>query len=162
MNLRPATPADASALARIYNHYVRESIATFEIKEIPDRVMTERLLRVLNELPWLVAESDQGIRGYAYANWWKGRPAYRNSVETTIYLDPHEIGQGLGVQLYSDLIERLSLAGLHTAIGGIALPNQASISLHEKLGFQKVAHFRQVGHKFDRWIDVGYWQLLLS
>jgi phosphinothricin acetyltransferase len=83
-------------------------------------------------------------------------------VESTIYLRPDAAGRGLGTKLYSSLLAELRDRQLHVAIGGIALPNAASVALHEKLGFEKVAHFRQVGNKFDRWVDVGYWQLILG
>ena len=85
----------------------------------------------------------------------------RFSVETTIYLSSRQLGAGIGTTLYRRLLELLKTRGLHLAIGGVALPNQASIALHEKLGFQKVAHFGEVGFKFGRWIDVAYWELKL-
>jgi phosphinothricin acetyltransferase len=112
-------------------------------------------------LPWLVFETAAGIAGYAYAAPWKARAAYRHSVESSIYLAPHATGKGLGSALYSELIADLRRLGMHCVIGGAALPNPASVALHDKLGFIKVADFRQVGFKFGRWIDVSYWELLL-
>ncbi len=109
-------------------------------------------------LPWLVAQSRDGVIGFAYASAWKGRCAYRYSVESTVYLEPGAAGRGLGTALYSALLERLRELGCHAVIGGIALPNEPSVALHEKLGMRKVAHFAQVGFKFGRWVDVGYWQ----
>ena len=100
--------------------------------------------------------------GFAYAGRWHERSAYRHTVETSIYLDPARVGKGLGTRLYSALIDRLRARGdLHAAIGGIALPNKASVSLHERLGFEKTAHYREIGFKQGRWIDVGYWQRIL-
>lgn len=102
------------------------------------------------------------LLGYCYASKWKGRCAYRYSVESTVYLSPDATGKGIGSKLYGTLLAELRQRQFHTVIGGIALPNPASVALHEKLGFEKVAQFRQVGNKFGRWIDVGYWQLLLQ
>jgi len=99
--------------------------------------------------------------GYAYANKWKSRRAYKHSVESTIYIQSGELYKGIGTILYGELINRLKNLGFHSIIGGIAMPNEASINLHEKLGFEKVAHFKEVGFKFEKWIDVGYWELLL-
>jgi phosphinothricin acetyltransferase len=104
---------------------------------------------------------DGSVIGYAYATRWRARPAYRHAVESTVYLDPAAAGQGLGARLYRQLLKQLQAGGLHTVIAGIAQPNERSVALHERLGFRKVAHFAQVGRKFDRWVDVAYWQLLL-
>ena len=114
-------------------------------------------------LPWLVAEGPaQECAGYAYAGRrHKNRCAYRHSVEVTVYVEPEAVGAGWGTQLYAGLFAALRQTAAHFAVGGIALPNDASVALHEKFGMRKVAHFSEVGFKFDRWIDVGYWQLLL-
>ena len=160
--IRNAENRDASALARIYNPYVLDSTITFEEQVVADEPMTERIREVLDSgLPWLVDEDDGIVRGFAYASRWKGRCAYRYSAETTVYLGRSAIGQGLGRWLYGELLERLRAKTLHVAIGGIALPNPASIALHERLGIRQVAHFAEVGFKFGRWIDVGYWQRIL-
>jgi phosphinothricin acetyltransferase len=111
-------------------------------------------------LPWLVGEQEGAVVGYACATPWKGRSAYRFTVEVSVYLDPSCTGRGWGTRLYERLFERLARRGIHAAIGGIALPNDASVALHEKLGMAKVAHFRETGFKLGRWIDVGYWQRL--
>lgn len=94
--------------------------------------------------------------GYAYASKWKGRCAYRYSVEVSVYLHAEQSGQGMGTALYSALFKQLSELGYHVAIGGIALPNAASVALHEKFGMKKVAHFKEIGFKFGQWVDVGY------
>lgn len=160
--VRPATPADAAAIAGVYNHYVRDTIITFEEQEVSADDMIGRIGEVVAaSLPWLVAERDGRLLGYACAGKWKGRCAYRYSVESTVYLDPAFTGQGLGTLLYRALLASLRPVSIHAVIGGIALPNAASVALHEKLGFAKVAHFREVGFKFGRWIDVGYWQVTL-
>jgi phosphinothricin acetyltransferase len=111
--------------------------------------------------PWLVAEQGSEVVGYAYATPWKTRSAYRFSAEITAYLSPAHARRGIGTQLYAELFSILRAQGIHAVMGCIALPNDASVALHEKLGLRKVAHFQQVGFKLDRWIDVGYWQRLL-
>jgi len=161
--IRAATTDDAAEIARIYNHYIRESHATFETDPVPDEDIAARI-RDSGELslPWLVAEDGDTIAGYAYASKWKGRCAYRYSVESTVYLDPAMTGRGLGLPLYRALLDAISAGGsMHAVIAGISLPNEPSIRLHEKLGFEKVGVFPEVGYKFDRWIDVGYWQGML-
>ena len=161
--VRAADSGDAAALARIYNHYIDHTVVTFEEQAITAADMAARVAEVeAAGLPWLVAEADGQVRGYAYASKWKGRCAYRYSVEVTVYLAPDAAGQGLGTLLYQALFEILRRKGMHAAMGGIALPNDASVALHEKFGMQKVAHFKEVGYKFERWIDVGYWQLTFA
>jgi len=163
LTVRPARPRDAAAIAGIYNHYVRETVVTFEEKPVSVGEMRTRV-RMIGALglPWLVAEAGSVVVGYAYANKWKERAAYRHSVEATVYLHADFTGRGIGRALYTRLIADLRGLGYHAIIGGIALPNAASVGLHEALGFRKVAHFEQVGRKFDRWIDVGYWQLTVA
>lgn len=161
--IRDAKAEDAAAIARIYGHYISNTIITFEETLVSNEEIRARLQKVTGAgLPWLVLEEDGAVVGYAYAGRWHERSAYRFSVETTIYLDAHQIGRGHGTTLYAALLERLRAQGLRAAIGGIALPNTSSVALHEKLGFRQVAHYREVGFKLDRWIDVGYWQLMLS
>jgi phosphinothricin acetyltransferase len=162
MRLRDATPDDAAAIAAIYNPYIAGTGVTFETEPVDAAEMARRIAETQAlPLPWTVAEVEGRLAGYAYATRWRARHAYRFAVESTIYLAPDAAGRGIGRTLYADLVARLRAQGLHTAIGGIALPNDASIALHERLGFRKVAHFEQVGFKQGRWIDVGYWQLAL-
>lgn len=160
--IRSGVIADAEAIARIYNYYIRESVITFEENDVSAQEMALRIAEVIDSsLPWLVAESHGVIVGFAYANKWKARSAYRFAVESTVYLDQQRIGQGIGTQLYQHLLVILRSKSLHTVIGGIAQPNAGSVALHERLGFTKVAHFKEVGFKFGRRVDVGYWQLAL-
>ena len=162
LSIRPVNTVDAAAIARIYNHYIAASCITFETEPVPAEVMAERIADTARAaLPWLVAETPNGISGYAHASRWHGRCAYRFSVESTVYLDPGCTGRGVGKRLYAALIDAIRDLSMRAVIGGIALPNEPSIRLHEGLGFRKVAHFEQVGFKHNRWIDVGYWQLLL-
>lgn len=161
--IRSATLADAPAIAGIYNHYVAKTIITFEEEPVSDQDMERRIGQVQSvSLPWLVAERDGTVQGFAYAGRWKDRSAYRFAVETTVYLDADFTGRGIGTRLYGDLLPLLDDRKMRVVIGGIALPNEASVSLHEKLGFKKVAHFNKVGFKFNRWIDVGYWEYMLG
>ncbi len=161
--IRPASTDDAAQITAIYNPYVLETTISFEEKPVSASEMVSRILAVQAEnLPWLVAEQAGQIIGYAYATPWRVRAAYRHSVETTVYLTRTACGQGLGKLLYERLLAALGDSGKRAVIGGIALPNAASIALHERLGFKPVARFEQVGYKAGRWVDVGYWQLLLD
>ena len=161
IDIREATAGDAVAIAAIYNHYVNHDIATFELEAVAAEAMRERIAAVQAQgLPWLAAAEEGVVRGYAYAAPWRARAAYRHSVETSIYLAPGAGGRGLGRRLYQALLAALP-SHVHAAIGGVSLPNPASVALHERLGFGKVAHFHEVGRKFGRWIDVGYWQRML-
>jgi L-amino acid N-acyltransferase YncA len=123
--------------------------------------MLQRIRETTQSLPWLVWEEDGRLLGFCYASKWKGRCAYRYSAGSTVYLHPASVGKGIGSQLYEALLTELRGRQIHTVIGGIALPNEASVALHERFGFEKVAHFKEVGRKFDEWIDIGYWQLIL-
>lgn len=160
--IRAVTKTDTSSIARIYNHYIRETTVTFEEKEISPKEIQSRIQKVeAAELPWLVAEDDTQIVGYAYATKWKERSAYRFSVEISVYVSHQHHGNGWGSKLYEALFAVLRKQDVHLVIGGITLPNDASIALHEKFGMEKVAHFKEIGFKFGQWLDVGYWQLKL-
>lgn len=161
-SIRPATVDDAEQVAAIYNYYIVNTVITFETEpveagEIAGRIEATNAI----PLPWLVAEADGQVLGYAYASKWKGRCAYRFAVESTIYLDSEQTGKGIGLPLYGALIDAIRAHSMRSVIGGISLPNDASVHLHERLGFRKVGHFERVGFKQDRWVDVGYWQLPL-
>jgi L-amino acid N-acyltransferase YncA len=160
--IRQATVSDSTLLCDIYNHYVLETTITFEEQAVTSEDMAQRIQDTLQNLPWLVWEEGAQVLGFCYASKWKGRCAYRHSVESTVYMRPQATRLGIGSQLYRALLANLRYRQLHTVIGGIALPNVSSVAFHEKFGFEKVAQFRQVGNKFDQWIDVGYWQLLLT
>ncbi|MGK5079117.1 arsinothricin resistance N-acetyltransferase ArsN1 family B [Janthinobacterium sp. HLX7-2] len=160
--IRLATTADAAAIATIYNHYVSSSTITFEEQIVGIDEMAQRIVSVGAQLPWYVFERAGEIVGYAYATPWRARSAYRFSVESTVYVARESVGKGIGRQLYSALIAELRRRQLQVVIGGISQPNEASVVLHERLGFVKVALFKRVGLKFDQWIDVGYWELQLG
>ena len=152
---------DAVQIVEIYNYYILNEVATFEETIITAEEMNWRIEEVITNFPWLVYESENQILGYAYATKWKGRSAYRHSVEVSVYLKHGESGKGIGSQLYTTLFEQLKKMNMHAIMGGVSLPNEASVALHEKFGFKKVAHFKEVGFKFGKWVDVGYWQLIV-
>ncbi|MDN0085133.1 N-acetyltransferase family protein [Crenobacter sp. SG2305] len=161
--IRPATAADAAAIAAIYAHYVANTTISFEEQVPTEAEMAQRLAATTSQgLPWLALEEDGRLLGYAYGGVWKGRSAYRHTVEASVYLDPAAGGRGLGSRLYQALFDLLREQGMHTVIASIALPNPASVALHERFGFAPAGRFSEVGRKFGQWHDVGYWQLLLS
>jgi L-amino acid N-acyltransferase YncA len=161
--VRPATDDDAVAVARIYDHYVERTSVTFEEATVPPSEIARRIRDVqAAALPWLVAARGGEVVGYAYAGPWHSRSAYRFSAEVTVYVDARFPRAGIGAQLYGALLPILEARGVHALLAAIALPNAASVALHERFGFAKVGHFAEIGLKFGRRIDVGYWQRLLG
>jgi phosphinothricin acetyltransferase len=151
----------AARVCEIYNHYVRATSITFETEEIAVPEMQARIAKA-RERHAFVGWLDQGtLLGYAYASKFRERKAYDATAETTIYLDPAAFRKGIGAKLYADLLARLAKSGFHAAIGVIALPNVASVALHEKAGFKKAGHLPEVGKKFGKWIDIGFWEKAL-
>lgn len=160
--VRAAELSDCNTIADIYNHYIEHTAITFEEEPVGASEMTRRMDEVrFALLPWVVAEVGDELVGYAYAHPWKARTAYRFSVEITVYVARDHTGRGIGSLLYDQLFPALQSRGIHAVIGGIALPNDASVALHEKFGLKRVAQFHEIGFKFNRWIDVGYWQRTL-
>ena len=161
--IRNARAKDAQDICAIYNYYVETSIATFDTEPKTPDYFVQRMKEVQTSHPWVVFEgNDEQVVGYAYGVQLKPRSAYSKSVEISVYLHKDAGGRGIGTKLYEGLIERLKEMGMHAIIGGVSLPNEHSVRLHEKLGFEKVAHFKEVGFKFNTWIDVGYWQLTVD
>jgi len=160
--IRPAQISDAKQIARIYNYYIEHSTHTFEEEVLEVTSIESKIENIIPHLPWLVYEEEGKILGYAYATKWRVRTAYRFSVECSVYVDKNHFKKGIGRNLYESLFEILKDKNIHLVIGGITLPNDASVILHEKMGFEKVAHFKEVGYKFNKWLDVGYWQLKLQ
>ena len=158
MGIRPCTPDDVDDICEIYNHYVRNTTITFEENPVDHSEMLERVESYTQTYPWYVCEVEGKVIGYAYATKWKERSAYKHSVEVTVYVKHLLTGKGYGKALYMALLNALYKMNCHLILAGIALPNDASIKLHESYGFKKVAHFSEVGRKFDSWIDVGYWE----
>ncbi len=159
--LRNVRPDDATSISEIYNHYVEHTAISFEELPVSAAEMRTRIVTVTETLPWLVCEEDGELLGYCYAAQWKARSAYRYSAETTVYLRPSAIGRGKGTLLFNALMTELRERDIHTVIGGVALPNPPSVRLLEKFGLRQIAYFSQVGYKFGKWIDVGYWQVVL-
>jgi phosphinothricin acetyltransferase len=156
VSIRLATPDDAAAIAAIYRPYVEQTRISFE-EDAPDAA--EIIRRMENPIhPWLAIEADGRVLGYASTSPMRNRHAYRWSVETGIYLDPAAQGRGLGRQLLNAHLDLLKRQGFVTVIAGIALPNEASVAVHEKLGFTLTGIERGVGFKLGEWVDVGRWQ----
>lgn len=160
MNIRQANLTDSEQIAQIYNFYIINTHHTFETEAITAEEMRNRIREILDNSPILIAETDGEIFGYAYAAPYKTRQAYRFSVEVSVYVKENAKQSGIGKMLYEKLFKELAETETHAIIAGIALPNEASIKLHENFGFEKVAHFSEVGYKFGEWIDVGYWERL--
>lgn len=159
--IRNASCADAPAICAIYNHYIVNTTVTFEEAALSDAQMAERISDVTQTYPWIVYVQGEAVIGYAYAGKWRARSAYNRTAEVSIYLDHKATGRGIGSKLMDELLRRLKAMDIHTAIGGASLPNDPSVALQEKFGFRKAAHFHEVGYKFGKWIDVGYWELAL-
>lgn len=163
MQIRPATLADAQAIADIYNPYIRDTTITFEYDSVTAEDMAARIGKTQKTFDWLVLEDDAGkLLGYAYYGKFRERKAYDGTVETSIYFDKTAIGKGYGRVLYTALLEAIRVRGFREVIGCLALPNEPSIALHEKMGFAKVGYFPGTGYKFGRYVDVGFWQLSLQ
>jgi phosphinothricin acetyltransferase len=160
--IRAATTGDASAIAEIYAHYVRTSTATFEL-DPPSAVEIGRRMTAIFDLglPYLVAEHEDRILGYAYAAQFRPRPAYRFAVENSVYVEADHLRQGIGRLLLKPLIEQCNKAGARQMIAGISGDNPASIALHATLGFAPVGVLRGVGFKFEKWLDVTLMQRAL-
>jgi len=161
MEIRSARLEDAARICKIYNYYVQNTSISFEEEPVGDDEMARRIEAITLHYPWIVYESEGSILGYAYANRWKDRSAYRFVAETTIYVSADHLGQGIGTALLGELLRRLGELKLHALMAVIALPNEKSVAIHEKFGFKKAAHFSEVGYKHGRWIDVGYWEKML-
>jgi L-amino acid N-acyltransferase YncA len=163
MRIRAATPDDAAAIAAIYAPYVTASAVSFEVAPPDEAEMRQRIEVGGGLYPWLVAcAENDAVIGYAYATAFRARPAYRYVVETSVYLDPGHHGRGAGRMLYQALIRTLEKQRFAQAIAAITLPNDASVRLHEALGFAPAGVYRQVGYKGGRWLDVGLWQRALA
>nr|WP_279672605.1 N-acetyltransferase family protein [Flexivirga meconopsidis] len=157
--IRDAVPStDAAACAAIYAPYVIDTEITFET-EAPDAAeFQQRIERAQDQHVWLIAENDGDTVGYAYAVPFKARAAYRFSCEVSVYLAPSAHGQGIGGELYVELLDRLAKRGMRMACAGITLPNDASLALHRSLGFTESGIYRRIGWKHGRWRDVAWFQ----
>lgn len=163
VTVRPAVETDIRDIATIYNHEVANSIATFDLEAPTLDYWHEKLTGYHPGDHLLVAvDSDEDVVGYAYSWSYRPRPAYSLTRETSIYLDPSVRGQGIGRILYPALLDTMAASGVHTAVALVALPNPGSVRLHKAVGFEHVGTMREVGYKFDQWIDVEWYQKFLS
>lgn len=161
MHVRQIVMADAPAIQAIYAPYVTGTTISFE-EVAPDIAEVERrIAAILPHYPYLVAEADGQVVGYAYASEHRTRSAYRTSIDVTVYVAPGAQRRGIARSLYARLLPAAAGLGYHAAFAGIVLPNEASVGLHESMGFEQVGIYREVGRKFDAWHDVGWWQRLL-
>ena len=162
IEIRVANLADAEEIARIYRPYVSDSVISFELEPPSAEDFAERMAAAGDSYPWLVAAGSEGLLGYAYGGRHRGRPAYRFSVEVSVYLDEDATGQGLGRRLMTALLDDLASRGFNTALAGTTLPNPASIALFTALGFEEIGVFHRVGFKFGGWHDVSWWEKRLG
>ena len=162
MYMRPVTAGDAERIAEIYNWYVLNTIITFETDVVSPQEMTKRIQENFINHDWLVGEVNQKVVAYAYYGPFRARAAYNHAVESTIYLSQGSMGKGFGRTLYAQLLQSVKDRGFREAIGVIALPNPQSIALHRAMGFAEVGVLKRVGYKFERYIDVGLWQLSVA
>ena len=162
IHIRVAQSADAQAIAAIYAPYVRDTAISFETEPPSAGIMAQRIARTLETHPWLVAERDGVVVGYAYAGKHRERAAYRWSVEVTVYVDSAACQSGVGRALYAALLDVLRRQGFRSALAEIVLPNAGSVRLHEAAGFKPIGAYKDVGFKLGRWHDIGYWRLGLD
>jgi L-amino acid N-acyltransferase YncA len=160
--IRPATEADASAVAEIYAPYVTRTAITFETEAPNAAVMAERIAKTVETHPWLVADRGSKIAGFAYASKHSDRPAYRWTVNVTIYVRESDREKGVGGALYSALLNTLRKQGFRSAFAEIVLPNPGSVRLHEISGFKPIGVHKDIGFKLGHWQDISYWRLALS
>lgn len=160
-SIRAATIDDAAAVAEIYRPIVESTTISFEETAPGADEIARRIHETTRTHPWLIAQSGEGVAGYAYGSRHRERSAYRYSVDVSVYVAQTARRCGIGAALYEALFVRLRELGFHRAFAGIALPNEASIRLHRRCGFEPVGIYKEVGRKFDRWLDVSWWQKAL-
>lgn len=153
---------DSKTITTIYNEYVVHSVATFDTEPVREEDMRTRIAEISAHYPYFVYETDGKVVGYCYAHSWKQKAAYNYTLETTIYLAPEYVGKGIGKLLMQRLIEECRREGYHALIACITEANEVSSALHLGLGFKQVSHFKKVGLKFGRWLDVMDYELLLA
>ena len=158
MMIRPVQLSDAAAIRAFYQPYVTETAITFEVDVPTVQEFESRITKTLPQFPYLVAEVDGKVVGYAYASTYYARAAYDWTTELSIYVSKEARGQGVGSDLYTALEEELQARGYLRFLACIAVPNEASISMHEKRGYVQVAHFPKIGYKFNKWHDIVWMQ----
>ncbi|MFI1772191.1 GNAT family N-acetyltransferase [Thalassobellus citreus] len=150
---------DAQELLNIYNYYVLNTVVTFDLEVSKLNSFTKKIIDIKTDFPFIVYEEAGEILGYAYGSKFRPRPAYNYTVETTVYVKHGAHGKQIGTKLYKELLKQLKQSHFHTALGVLTVPNEPSIKLHEKFGFNQVAHLKEAGLKFGKWHDIGFWQL---
>jgi L-amino acid N-acyltransferase YncA len=160
--IRVATVTDARAIAAIYAPYVLETAISFEETPPEAAEMAARMASILDVYPYLVFEDGERVLGYAYGSQHRSKPAYRWTVETTVYVDGQAQRRGVGRALYAELLPLLTRQGFHTAFAGIVPPNEKSVALHEAMGFSYLGTFAEIGFKFGKLQDLGWWGRTLS
>ncbi len=160
--IRNVSLRDAKAIVDIYNEYITNSVATFDMEPLEVEEMECRIAKIASSYPYLVYVDHDEVVGYCYAHPWKEKAAYQYTLEVTIYLSPGYKGRGIGRRLMERLIEECRAGGFHALIACITEGNEASFSLHEKLGFKRISHFEKVGLKFGRWLDVIDYELIID
>ena len=160
--IRLATPRDAAGIHAIYAPIVRDTFVSFELEAPTESQLAQRIAATLRKYPWLVFEDAEGVAGYAYAGEHRERLAYQWSVDVSCYVHPRARGRGIGSALYRALARVLRAQGFCNAFVGIALPNAASVALHESVGFTPLGVYRNVGYKLGAWHDSGWWQCTLG
>lgn len=162
MKIRAAIDSDFPRMLQIYAPYILSTAITFDTNLPSPEEWAQKISEVQKKFPWIVAEENGMVMGYAYASPFKSRCAYEWSVESSVYVDQEARARGIGKSLYEALLDLLKEQGVVNVIGGISLPNEPSVKFHEKFGFKPVARFFDVGFKLGKWWDVGYWQLQLQ
>ena len=146
-----------------YNYYIENTAITFETEQVSEIEMKQRINETVNAgYPFYIGEIDRKIIGYCYTHRWHNRCAYKSTAEISIYLDRNETGKGYGTQLFEHLLTQIDRSTTHVLIAGICIPNESSVRLHEKFGFKQVSCMKEVGRKFERWLDVGHWHLIFD
>lgn len=161
MVIRPTTESDFPAIAALTNRFIRFTAVHFAYDPVTPEELAATWRDSVVTYPWLTAEFEGRFAGYAKAGPWRTRAAYQWTAEAGLYIEDTCRGRGIGTRLYSALMDALRDRGFHSVIGGITLPNDGSVRLHERLGFQHVGTVRHAGHKLGAWHDVGFWQLML-
>ena len=164
--IRPIKISDAQAVCDIYNYYIENTVISFEYEKVSLDDMQARISSTIDKYPWLVYEEQGEVVAFVYASLWKTRKAYQHTLESTVYASHKMKTKGVGTKLYEALFDDLendSSASLNKSrvkalMAVIALPNEASIALHKKMGFTEAGLFKSVGYKFDQWVDVAYYQ----
>lgn len=159
--IRKFQDKDLQPIVDILNYYVKNDVCIFQMEPYSYTEIKQKFQSILQTYPVFIAEAEGKLVGFAYGSRWRDRPAYAQSVETSIYIHPDYKHSGLGKPLYQKLISALSEMNFHLVVAGMTMPNKGSQKLHEKLGFEKVGEFKDAGMKFGQWHNVGFWQKVL-